>query len=255
MKPDKILEQNRYNQSSEYRLESITDDQLKIFGAKSFLPYLQTPYSFYEEVLRNQIKPDTKVLDLCCGDGIHTILLGHLSNYVIATDIAEKSIEIAKLRLKALEMNSVDFLIGDAEQIRFPDNSFDVVTCVGSMSYVDLGKFTTEVLRVLKPGGKFIALDSLNHNPIYRLNRFLHYLKGDRSVSTLNRMPSKKTLVYLSGAFSSCEQHYFGIFTFIAPLLNLFLTEIKVKEAIDNLDQKFVFLKNYSFKIVLVAIK
>lgn len=255
MKSDKTKEKNRYNQSSEDKLSSIKQVQLETFGAKTFVPYLQSPYIFYEEILENHVTPSTKVLDLCCGDGIHSIPLGHLSNYVIATDIAEKSIEIAKLRLKALEMNSVDFLIGDAEQIRFPDNSFDVVTCVGSMSYVDLGKFTIEVLRVLKPGGKFIALDSLNHNPIYRLNRFLHYLKGNRSVSTLNRMPSKKTLVYLSGVFSSCEQHYFGIFTFIAPLLNLFLTEIKVKKAIDNLDQKFVFLKKYSFKIVLVAIK
>jgi hypothetical protein len=36
----------------------------------------------------------------------------------------------------------------------------------------------------LKNKGAFIAIDSLNNNPIYRLNRYLHYLKGERSLST-----------------------------------------------------------------------
>ena len=152
-------------------------------------------------------------------------------------------------------MNSIQFLKGDAEDIQFPDNSFDVVTCVGSISYVPLEKFTAEVIRILKPGGRFIALDSFNHNPIYRFNRYLHYLKGNRSISTLNRMPTEKTLAYLEGQFQSLEKHYFGIFTFIAPLLSRFLRGAKAKKVIDYLDRKISFLKKYSFKIVIIAIK
>ena len=255
MDSDKQTEYQRYNQSSLDKFSSVNEDLLLTIGAENFQPYLQSPYIFYEEILKRQIKPETTVLDLCCGDGIHSISLGYLSDHVIATDIAENSIELAKLRIKALNMNSIQFLIGDAEDIQFPDNSFDVVTCVGSISYVELEKFTAEVLRILKPGGRFIVLDSFNHNPIYRLNRYFHYLKGNRSVSTLNRMPSEKTLAYLAGQFQSFDKHYFGIFTFFGPLLSRFLGEIKVRSIIDYLDKKMSFLKKYSFKIVLMATK
>jgi ubiquinone/menaquinone biosynthesis C-methylase UbiE len=94
------------------------------------------------------------------GMGSILLVLAILSNHVIATDIAENSIELAKLRAKALNINSIQFLKGDAEEIKFQDNSFDVVTCLGSISYVELEKFTAEVLRIIKPGGRFIALDS-----------------------------------------------------------------------------------------------
>ena len=255
MDSDKLTEYQRYNKFSQNKLSSVSEDLLLTIGAENFKPYLQSPYIFYEEILKNHINSNTTVMDLCCGDGIHSINLGYLSNHVIATDIAENSIEIAKLRAKALNINSIQFLKGDAEDIQFPDNSFDVVTCVGSISYVELEKFTAEVLRILKPGGRFIALDSFNHNPIYRFNRYLHYLKGNRSISTLNRMPSEKTLAYLEGQFQSIEKHYFGIFTFIAPLFSSFLGETKAKKVIDYLDKKLSFLKKYSFKIVLFAIK
>ena len=252
---DKNKEQNRYNQSSKNKLSSLSKVQLKTIGAKNFPPYLQSPYIFYKKLLKIHVNSNTTVMDLCCGDGIHSINLGYLSNHVIATDIAENSIEIAKLRAKALNINSIQFLKGDAENIQFPDNSFDVVTCVGSISYVELEKFTAEVLRILKPGGRFIALDSFNHNPIYRFNRYLHYLKGNRSISTLNRMPKEKTLEYLAGQFQSLEKHYFGIFIFIAPFLSRFLGGTKAKKVIDYLDKKISFLKKYSFKIVVFAIK
>lgn len=255
MVSDKNKEYNRYNQSSNNKLSSLSKGQLKTIGAKNFLPYLQSPYIFYKKLLKNHINSNTRVMDLCCGDGIHSIYLGYLSNHVIATDIAENSIEIAKLRAKKLNINSIQFLKGDAEDIQFPDNSFDVVTCVGSISYVELEMFTAEVLRILKPGGRFIALDSFNHNPVYRFNRYIHYLRGNRTISTLNRMPTEKTLAYLAEQFQSIEKCYFGTFTFIGPILSKIFEPKKVKKIIDYLDTKMVFLKKNAFKIVFIATK
>ena len=224
MKSDKIEECNRFNHSSKNKSSSLSKGQLKTIGAKTVgPPYLKPGYKLYEKLLKNHINSNTRVMDLCCRDGIHSINLGYLSNHVIATDIAKNNIEIDKLRAKLLNINSIQFLKGDAEDIQFPDNSFDVVTCVGSISYVELEKFTAEVLRILKPGGRFIAIDAFNHNPLYRFKRYLHYLKGNRSLSTLNRMPIEKTLAYLAGQFQSLEKHYFGIFVFNGPLLNRFL--------------------------------
>lgn len=254
MDSDKLIEYQRYNKFSQDKLSSVSNEMLLTIGSENFKPYLRSPYIFYEERLKSHVNSGTTVMDLCCGDGIHSISLGYLSNHVIATDIAENSIEIAKLRADALNINSIQFLIGDAEDINFQDKSFDLVTCVGSLSYVDLEKFTEEVLRILKPGGRFIAIDSFNHNPIYRLNRYLHYMRGNRSISTLNRMPTEKTLAYLEGKFQSLETHYFGAFVFIAPFLSIFMRELKVKKIIDYLDNKFL-LRRYSFKVVIIGIK
>ena len=105
---DKIEECNRFNLSSKIKLSSLSKGQLKTIGAKTVgPPYLQTGYILYEELLKNHVNSNTKVIDFCCGDGIHSITLGCLSNHVIATDIAKNSIEEAKLRAKALNINSI----------------------------------------------------------------------------------------------------------------------------------------------------
>lgn len=53
------------------------------------------------------------------------------------------------------------------KNLPFRDNSFDIVTCVGSFSYIDHDVFIAEIYRVIKSGGELICLDSYNHNIIY----------------------------------------------------------------------------------------
>jgi ubiquinone/menaquinone biosynthesis C-methylase UbiE len=62
------------------------------------------------------------------------------------------------------------------EKLPFAGQSFDIIVSAGSLSYGDNDKVLDEIYRVLKNKGVFIAIDSLNNNPIYRLNRCLHYL-------------------------------------------------------------------------------
>ncbi|MBN1183211.1 MAG: class I SAM-dependent methyltransferase [Bacteroidales bacterium] len=137
--------------------------------------------------------------------------------------------------------------------MRFDDNTFDCCTCVNSLSYVDLTATINEVKRVLKNNGTFIMIDSFNHNIIYRLNRYFHYLKGHRSLSTIKRIPDSRTIRYLEQGFDKVDVQYFGIFVFIIPLLKMFLSEEKISIIIDRLDKKFSFLNRYAFKIVVIA--
>lgn len=255
MDVNKQTEYQRYNESSKQRL-SVTDlNDLTTLGALNFPLYLRSPYHYYEDILNQYVVKDSKVLDLCCGDGIHTITLGKICDHVIATDIAENSIELAIMRAEALDLHSITFQKGDAENLEFADNSFDIVTCVGSISYVDLELFTSEVLRVLKPGGKFIAVDSFNYSPIYRLNRYIHYLRGERSLSTLKRMPSEYTLKYFGLRFQKIENKYFGIFAFSGSILGKLFGNPRAQKVIDELDKRMSILKRYSFKIVIIAAK
>ncbi len=105
------------------------------------------------------------------------------------------------------------------EQLPFADASFDVVACAGALSYGEVVTVADEILRVLKPGGRFICVDSLNTNPLYRLNRWMHYARGERSRSTLLRMPSLRSLDVYRQRFPSVDVAYFGAMTFLVPTL------------------------------------
>ena len=67
------------------------------------------------------------------------------------------------------------------ELLPFDNEIFDIVACAGGLSYGDNKLVLNEIYRVLKPKGMFICIDSLNENPIYKFNRYLHYLRGNRT--------------------------------------------------------------------------
>lgn len=253
-KQDKQLEYNRYNERSRRQLEN-ADAALALHGAESVSEALRSPYLYYEQQVRSYIKPGTKVLDLCCGNGIFSILQARLGADLTCSDIAENSLKVAAERMKREGLTSVRFVAADAEDLPFADGEFEVVTCVGSISYVELEVFIAEVKRVLRKDGVFLCLDSLNHNWIYRINRYIHYLKGERSYSTLKRMPNQSTIKYIRSQFAETEVSYFGIFSFLSPILTRIVSNNRAADILDNLDKRFSFFKRESFKFVCKASK
>ena len=103
-----------------------------------------------------------KVLDLGSGTGA---ALRQLHNYeVTAVDPDEKMLQLNKFENK---------IIGNAEDLPFPDNSFNSVYCAfvwRNLNNPELG--LQEVHRVLKPGGNFILLDMTR--PKNNFLRILH---------------------------------------------------------------------------------
>lgn len=252
---DKELEYNRYNKSSANKIDKL-EGTVMPEGSAAYPLYLSTPYLFYESILTENISPGMKVLDLCCGDGIHSLFLARLGADLIAVDIAENSIKLAELRAENAGIRGIRFLVADAEELPFSQGEkFDVITCVGSLSYVDIQPLIDRVLELLNENGKFICVDSFNHNPVYRINRYIHYLKGERTLSTLNRMPDITTIEMLNSRFKSVKVNYFGIFSFFGPVFQKVLGDIKAKKIIDKFDNRMSIFKNHAFKIVLIASK
>ena len=104
----------------------------------------------------------TRVLDLGSGTGAAFQQLQNLE--VTAIDPDEKMLQLNKFKNK---------IIGGAENLPFPDNSFDSVYCAfvwRNLNDPELG--LKEVHRVLKPGGKFILLDMTR--PKNNFLRILH---------------------------------------------------------------------------------
>jgi ubiquinone/menaquinone biosynthesis C-methylase UbiE len=103
-----------------------------------------------------------KVLEVGIGTGRN---LKHFSwrCSITGIDCSERMLE--KARKKAACMNNVTLLLMDAENLEFPDNSFDyVVVTFVLCSIPDPVKALKEMRRVLKPSGEMIAIEYVRSN-------------------------------------------------------------------------------------------
>ncbi|MEO6120378.1 MAG: class I SAM-dependent methyltransferase [Terriglobales bacterium] len=104
-------------------------------------------------VQRLNLRPGQRVLDVACGSGNLAIPAAKSGCEVTGVDIATNLVEQARARA-AKEGVKATFEEGDAEQLQFPDNSFDVVmTMFGAMFAPRPDVTARELLRVCKSGG------------------------------------------------------------------------------------------------------
>ena len=102
---------------------------------------------------RLALKPGMKVLDAGCGTGNQARPAARTGADVTGADIATNLLEQARTRAKE-EGLTIDFLEGDAEELPFPDASFDVVySMFGAMFAPRPERVASEFKRVCKPGG------------------------------------------------------------------------------------------------------
>src|SRR5712671_2405809 len=106
-----------------------------------------------EFVERIGIKPGSRVLDVACGTGNTALPAARTGASVTGVDIAPNLLEQARKRA-ATEGLKIRFDEGDAEQLPYPDQSFDVVlTKFGAMFAPRPDTVAAELMRVCKPGG------------------------------------------------------------------------------------------------------
>lgn len=99
---------------------------------------------------KNKIKK-LSVLDLGCSSGIIDNFLSRYFNRVVGIDIDKNAIRFAKRRF---EKRNLKFQTGNALNLKFKDNSFDVIICTHVYEHVpDAKKLFKEVYRVLKTNG------------------------------------------------------------------------------------------------------
>jgi len=112
-------------------------------------------YKEEERYLRSQVKKDTKVLDVACGDGRNLLQIKDLTKNLYGLDhdlIAEKAFN------KNFPNKEAKFVLSEAEKMPFDDNYFDMVFCCGSFCNFGDHKITIlkEMKRVLKKDGIMI---------------------------------------------------------------------------------------------------
>ena len=110
------------------------------------------------------LRPGMKVLDLGCGPGAISVGLAKAvaPGEMQGVDIEASQIAMAQAAARAGGHDNARFQVGDATNLPFADNTFDVAHCHAVLMHVPkLAQALAEVKRVLKPGGILAARESL----------------------------------------------------------------------------------------------
>lgn len=105
--------------------------------------------------------PGARVLDLGCGGGHASFAVAPVVEKVIAYDLSEEMLAVVATAAAERGLDNLAVRQGSADRLDFPDASFDLVcTRFSAHHWRQLPQALDEVLRVLKPGGRFIVIDT-----------------------------------------------------------------------------------------------
>ena len=107
-------------------------------------------------------QPDT-ILDIATGTGDLAILFATTSaQEIIGLDISQGMLDIGKKKIQEKQLDlKIKMVLGDGENIPYPDNYFDVITVAyGVRNFENLEKGLSEILRTIKSGGQLIILET-----------------------------------------------------------------------------------------------
>jgi demethylmenaquinone methyltransferase/2-methoxy-6-polyprenyl-1,4-benzoquinol methylase len=167
-----------------------------------YIDPLDTAFSFglchlWRRKVSAHIRTGEDVLDICTGTGeLAKLLLKKVGpdGSLTGTDFCEDMLDIARKKLSPMPKN-LSFVLADARELGFPDNSFDAITVsFGLRNVPDTPTALKEVRRVLKPGGRFYCLELTRPTnplvlPFYKVYTF-------RIMPLIARIITKNSLPY-----------------------------------------------------------
>lgn len=124
-----------------------------------WIPFMQKGgYPFLTNYIDMKGLKGKKLLDIACGTGVLTEQFVRMGADVTAIDLTPKAVELTKKRLDLYHLNAV-VMEADAQQMPFADNTFDFVCAWGCLMHMpETEKAISEIHRILKPGGKMLAM-------------------------------------------------------------------------------------------------
>jgi demethylmenaquinone methyltransferase/2-methoxy-6-polyprenyl-1,4-benzoquinol methylase len=160
------------------------------------------------------------VLDIATGTGDLAInLVQSNASKITGLDISPGMLEVGRQKInnKGLE-NTIEMVLGDSEKLPFDDNIFDAVTVAfGVRNFENLDKGLTEILRVLKPKGVFVILETSVPTKFPFKQGYNIYTKG--IMPLIGKLFSRDKVAYSYLSESACVFPY-------GEALNNILTKI-----------------------------
>jgi len=220
---------------------------------KRFYSVVKRSEDFIQNFLKKNCK-DKRVLDCGCGEGRVSIFLAENGAEAFGIDISPETIKVAQKKAAERNLTKISFLVQDVENLKFPDNYFDIIVCAGILHHLDIKKVYPGLSRVLKPEGKVICNEPLIHNPIFQLyRRMTPHL---RTAWEAEHILSKKDIKLAENYFSKVEKRFFHLFSLAAvPFFGrpaIFKIVLGVLSSIDYLVLKIPFVRWWAWQIVFI---
>jgi arsenite methyltransferase len=117
-----------------------------------------------------RLRAGERVLDLGSGAGTDSLVASQMvgpSGRVVGIDMTEQMLSKARAAASTMGVENVEFFQGEAEQLPFADESFDVVISNGVVDLIpDKDAACAELHRVLLPGGRIQIADVTIQQPV-----------------------------------------------------------------------------------------
>lgn len=128
----------------------------------------------------------SRILDLCCGTGDLTVKLKKKAlpdTQIFALDFSQSMLEAAKKKFNNYNLKNIELFHADAAQMPFPDNYFDAIGIAFAFRNLtfhnpDTNKFLSEIYRILKPGGRFVIIETSQPSNRFFRSLFHWYLRN-----------------------------------------------------------------------------
>ena len=155
-----------YNSSDKSKKEEVAEMFDNISGKYDFLNHflsLGIDKLWRKKAIKmlKEVKPK-RIIDLATGTGDFAIEALKLNpEKVVGVDISNGMLEKGRIKMKKRGVDDIiEMKNGDSENLPFEDNYFDALTVgFGVRNYENLEKGLSEMLRVIKPGGKAVILE------------------------------------------------------------------------------------------------
>lgn len=169
------------------------------------------PEEFYKCILDLGLcKDGQRVLDIGTGTGVLPRNMYGFGAKWTGTDISENQIDQAK-KLAAEQGMDIDFYACPAEEVDYPDGTFDVITVCQCIWYLNAKVFPQNFSKMLKPGGKLLIL-------------YMGWLPYEDEIAS----KSEEIILKYNPAWTGCGDKVQPVF--VPEELNLYFDLVKRKE-------------------------
>jgi ubiquinone/menaquinone biosynthesis C-methylase UbiE len=189
-------------------------------AAGKFYSVMITSTDRYRHLLFQKVA-GRRFLEYGCGTGSSAFDLARKGGDVVGIDISPVAIEMATRKAQEEHLEGrTEFVLMNAEELAFPDASFDMICGTAILHHLDLERSYSEIARVMKPGELAVFLEPLGHNPFINW-----YRNRTPEMRTPDEHPLLMRDIELARKyFSSVEVRYFHLFSLaLVPLRSTFL--------------------------------
>lgn len=128
-----------------------------------------------------EVRRGERVLDVATGTGNVALLAAARNAQVTGVDLTPELFDVARARAADQQLQ-LDLVVGDAEELPFPDHSFDVVLSAFGVQYAPRRETTVaELIRVCRPGGRIAVA---NWTPASAAGRYIDLINNSFGITS-----------------------------------------------------------------------